>query len=45
MNEDILWAAFAQLLEKARLKIPMTKQNILYLMDSFTFSLNTTRYP
>ncbi|GMA46896.1 transposase [Tetragenococcus muriaticus] len=45
MDDEILWAVFAQLLEKARSKTPVTKQNALYLVDSSTFSLDTTRYP
>ncbi|GFK21685.1 IS4 family transposase [Tetragenococcus halophilus] len=45
MDDEILWAIFAQLLEKVRSKIPVTKRNALYLVDSSTFPLNTTRYP
>ncbi|GMA09334.1 hypothetical protein GCM10025886_24870 [Tetragenococcus halophilus subsp. flandriensis] len=45
MDDEILWAIFAQLLEKVRSKTPVTKKNALYLVDSSTFSLNTTRYP
>ncbi|GMA45001.1 IS4-like element ISTeha5 family transposase [Tetragenococcus halophilus] len=45
MDDEILWAIFAQLLEKARSKTPVTKRNALYLVDSSTFPLNTTRYP
>ncbi|MCF1615228.1 MAG: IS4 family transposase [Staphylococcus equorum] len=45
MDSEILWAIFAQLVEKSRAKAPATKRNALYLVDSSTFSLNTTRYP
>ncbi|MDN6268368.1 MAG: IS4/IS5 family transposase, partial [Tetragenococcus koreensis] len=34
MDDEILWAIFVQLLEKTRSKIPVTKRNALYLVDS-----------